>query len=98
MEKSVKWPCAVCLKGMAANSIECGSCRQWGHKRCSGVTGALKLEIGGFVCVTCVDGTSSQSVLQEIPALRGDGKFELVNRFCYLRDMIGAGGGDEGGF
>ena len=49
----------------------------------------------GSVCVACVDRTSSQSVLHEIPALRGDGKFELVNRFRYLGDVIDAGGGAE---
>ena len=38
VEKSGKWPCAVCLKGVETNSIKCGSCKQWVHKRCSGVT------------------------------------------------------------
>ena len=59
------------------------------------LAGALKLEIGGFICIPGVGKTSSQSVLHKIPALRGDGKFELVKRFRYLGDMIGAGGGAE---
>ena len=87
--------CAVCLKGIAVNSIKCGSCKQWVHKRCNGVAGALKLGIGGFVCVACAGKTSSQSVLCKIPALRGDGKFELVNRFRYSGDKIGGGGAEE---
>ncbi len=95
VEKSDKWPCAACLKGVAVDSIKCDSCKQWVHKRCNGVTGALKLGTGGFVCVTCIGRTSSQSVLREIPALRGNGKFVQVNRFSHLGDMIGAGGGAE---
>src|SRR6266581_6944181 len=88
---------ALCclFERVVVNSIKCDSCKQWVHKRCNGVTGALKLGIGGFVCVACVGRTSSQSVLREIPALRGDGKFELVNRFRHLGEMIGAGGGAE---
>jgi len=95
VEKSGKWPCAVCLRGVAANSIMCGSCKQWVHKRCSGVTGAFKLGVGGFVCVACVDRTSRQSLQCVVPCLKDDSKYELVNRFRYLGDMVGAGGGAE---
>ena len=78
-----------------ANSIKYGSCKQWVHKRCSGVTGALKQGVGGFVCVTSVSATSRQSVSREVPSVMSGGKFELVNRFRYLGDMVGAGGGAE---
>ena len=38
-ENSEKWPCGICKKGVAANSIQCTACKAWTHKRCSGVTG-----------------------------------------------------------
>ena len=44
----------------------------------------------------CVDGSYGQSeVLKEI-SFGPDSKLECVEKFCYLGDMIGAGGGAEG--
>ena len=44
----------------------------------------------------CVDGSYGQSeVLKEI-SFGTDSKLECVEKFCYLGDMIGAGGGAEG--
>ena len=34
--KTGRWPCAVCGKGVGANSIQCSDCCGWVHKRCSG--------------------------------------------------------------
>ena len=34
--KTGRWPCAVCGKGVGANSIQCTDCYGWVHKRCSG--------------------------------------------------------------
>ena len=36
-------PCGVCRKGVGANSIVCTVCKQWVHKRCSGIQGSLKI-------------------------------------------------------
>ena len=41
LQKSGKYPCAVCCKGVGNNSIECLQCKAWVHKRCSGITGRL---------------------------------------------------------
>jgi len=51
LEKSGKYPCAICLKGVGANSIKCKSCEQWVHKRCSGIKGALTGIV--FQCDVC---------------------------------------------
>ena len=83
------------FEGGRTNSIKCGSCKQWVHKRCSGVTETFKGGLGDFVCVACVGRTSRQSVARDVPSLMDDGKFELVNRFRYLGDVVGAGGGAE---
>ena len=50
-ENTGKWPCGVCRKGVGANSIVCTVCKQWIHKRCSGIQGSLK--IVGFECRKC---------------------------------------------
>ena len=34
--KTGRWPCAVCGKGVGANSIQCTDFCGWVHKRCSG--------------------------------------------------------------
>src|SRR5271163_2987261 len=36
---SGKWPCGVCRKGVGLNSVMCGVCKKWVHKKCSGVKG-----------------------------------------------------------
>jgi hypothetical protein len=49
---SGKWPCGmcrVCRKGVGLNSIVCGVCKKWVHKKCSGVKGKLKFDIK-FTC------------------------------------------------
>ena len=41
LQKSGKYPCAVCCKGVGNNSIECSQCKLWINKKCSGITGRL---------------------------------------------------------
>ena len=35
VENSGKWPCSVCHKGVARNSIKCTSCMKWVRKNCN---------------------------------------------------------------
>ena len=94
VEKSGKWPCAVCSKGVGSNSITCVKCKQWVHKRCSGIEGALK-GVVGFLCGVCKGDISKKGVTQDTLSSDGISKFDAVKKFCYLGDMIGAGGGSE---
>ncbi len=48
-----QWPCGVCRKGVGRNSILCGMCKKWVHRKCSGVQGRL------------TDGVKLQCVLAE---------------------------------
>ena len=90
--KSGKYPCGVCSKGVGSNSIKCTSCHSWVHKRCSGISGKLS-KAQNFVCKGCSGGTRVQlGGLTEI-SLGMDQKLECVDKFRYLGDMIGAGGG-----
>jgi hypothetical protein len=91
---SGKYPCGVCKKGVRDNSIKCTTCNAWIHKRCSGITGRLQA-VADYSCKRCRDGpTSQQEALKEISIEPGK-KLECVERFCYLGDMIGEGGGAE---
>ena len=95
--KSGKFPCGVCRKGVGANSIKCTSCNSWIHKKCSGVSGKLT-NVSDFHCTKCVHGSPVRpEELKEISL--GDEsaglRLECVGKFCYLGDMVGAGGGAE---
>ena len=90
---SAKWPCGVCKKGVGSNSIQCKKCTKLIHKKCSDIKGKLKPD-SNFQCKIC------SSRIQDLPIvdikeidMDEDGKLEMVQQFCYLSDMIGAGGG-----
>ena len=49
-----KFPCALCRKSIASNSIFSQFCRCRVHKRCSGISDRLK-EDSKFKCQTCAN-------------------------------------------
>ena len=51
--KTGRWSCAVCRKGVGANSIQCSDCCGWVHKRCSGARCPL-VTIQSFRCRICL--------------------------------------------
>ena len=90
-EKSGKWPCGVCNKGVGRNSIKCDSCKRWVHKKCSGIRGRLRAGMS-FQCARCKNPKTSNkanTVLQQ------GVEFEQVDKFCYLGDMFQNGGGAD---
>ena len=90
IEKSDKWPCRICKKCVDSNSIQC-----------SGILGELQ-EISNFCCTFCVTRELINVVSRELINVinedlelgLGD-RVDLVERFCYLGDVIGAGCGLE---
>ena len=91
-----RFPCGVCTKGVGSNAIRCTGCRLWTHKRCSGVLGSLRSIATTFLCKRCkgeVHETRSDQELKEVMVMND--RYEAVNRFCYLGDMIDSGGGSE---
>src|SRR5437870_3971404 len=78
-----------------SNFIECTGCKKWIHKKCSGIKGALK-EGSNYRCTVCKGQTGSTEGVKG-PELflggEGGGGLECVTKFCYLGDMIVAGGG-----
>src|SRR6187399_1793910 len=96
LEESSKWPCGVCSKGVGNNSILCTQCKKWVHKRCSKVKGKFGSNIN-FQCPKCSEPQAAIGTKKDKKSMVLDQnvEFEFVDRFCYLGDMISAGGGAE---
>ncbi len=52
-----RWPCAICGKGVGANSVKCTKCQLWVHRKCSEVYKSLSTVKDTFVCQKCSSGT-----------------------------------------
>ena len=93
LQSSGEYPCAVCRKGVGNNSIYCNGCKLWVHKKCSGLQRLTPNP--DYRCALCmgnarpIDGRPQSEV-----QVRPD-KLEVVASFCYLGDMLSAGGGCE---
>ena len=81
LKKSGKYPCGVCQSGVgSSNAIFCGGCKRWLHE---------------FRCARCL-GTARAIDEREVSEVEvGNEKLEVVPEFCYLGDMLSAGGGCE---
>ena len=94
LKKSGKDPCGVCQTGVGRNAIFCGGCLSWIHKKCSGIKGPLRPD-PDFRCARClgkarpIDGRLVKEVQVD------DETVEAVPEFCYLGDVLSAGGGCE---
>ena len=95
LKKSGKYPCGVCQSRVgSSNAIFCGGCKRWVHKKCSGIKGPL-LPDPKFGCARCL-GTAQAIDEREVSEVEvGNEKLEVVTEFCYLGDMLSAGGGCE---
>ena len=93
----VKHPCSVCLKGVGVNSIRCTQCVQWVHARCSRVKGSLKNVESSFICRRCKgELCETRQINSQVNGLHIDGdEYEIVDKFCYLGDMLSQEGGCE---
>ena len=49
--KPGKWSCGCCEKGVRSNSILCTECKNWCHKRCSGLKRLTGVQ--NFRCPEC---------------------------------------------
>ena len=93
LQSSGEYPCAVCRTGVGNNSIYCNGCKLWVHKKFSGLQRLTPnpeyrcaLSIGN---ARPIDGRPQNEVQV------GPDKLEVVASFCYLGDMLSAGGGCE---
>ena len=90
LQSSGEYPCIVCRTGVGNNSIYC---KLWVHKKCSRLQRLTPNP--DYRCARCmgnacpIDGRPQNEV-----QVRPD-KLEVVASFCYLGDMLSAGGGDH---
>ncbi|MES9950323.1 MAG: reverse transcriptase domain-containing protein, partial [Candidatus Thiodiazotropha sp.] len=94
LKKSGKHPCGVCQTGVGSNAICCGGCDRWVHKKCSGIRGSLRPD-PEFRCARCLGTARPIDGRTETEVTVGNEKLEVVPEFCYLGDMLSAGGGCE---
>ena len=92
LKKSGKYSCGVCQSGVgSSNAIFCGGCKRWVHKKCSGIKGPLHPD-PEFRCARCL-GIARAIDEREVSEVKvGNEKLEVVPEFCYLGDMLSAGG------
>ena len=90
---NVKHPCSVCLKGIGVNPTRYTQCIQWVYARCSRVKGSLKNVESSFICKRC---KGELSETRQVNDLYIDGhEYEIVDKLCYLGDMLSQEGGCE---
>ena len=92
VRKSGKYPCGICSEGVGSNSIQCISCQQWIHKKCSGIKGKLTTS-SDYRCGRCTGRIPEKSMAPYQVSLGNGQTLEGVREFCYLGDMLGAEGG-----
>jgi len=85
MQKAARWPCGVCVGGDNNNSIQCTSCQEWVHKKCSGIKVMQSFIRRG--CMNLVTGTGRTNVDIGVST-----NLKLVVKFCYLGDMLSVDG------
>ncbi|XP_053405146.1 uncharacterized protein LOC128558896 [Mercenaria mercenaria] len=94
LRDSGAFPCAVCRIGVGVNSIECSKCRHWVHKKCSGIIGRLSAN-PSYICRRCC-GQARPIDGRPVTQVDVDGTLlDVEASFCYLGDMLCAGGGCE---
>ena len=65
------------------------------HKKCSGIRSRLETVVG-FQCTNCSQGLVAEKLTQKLCPIKLNGdSLECVDKFFYLGDMIGSGGGAE---
>ena len=73
--------------------IRCTQCVQWVHARCSRVKSSLKNVESSFICSRC---KGELSETRQVNGLHIDGdEYEIVDKLCYLGDMLSQEGGCE---
>ena len=80
-------PCGVCRKGVGRNSILCGGCNLWIHKRCSGIKGRL-VEIPSYKCKRCLGEARPVDVRPCKEVVLAGVTLEVVNSFVYLNLVL----------
>ena len=93
LQSSGEYPCAVCRTRVGNNSIYCNGCKLWVHKKCSGLQRLTPNP--DYRCARCMGNARTIDGRPQSEVQVGPDKLEVVASFCYLGDMLSAGGGCE---
>ena len=93
LQSSGEYPCAVCRTGVGNNSIYCNGCKLWVHKKCSRLQRLTPNP--DYRCARCMGNARPIDGRPQSEVQVGPDKLEVVASFCYLGDMLSAGGGCE---
>ncbi len=55
VERTAKWLCAMCRKGVRVQSIQCTMCTEWVHPKCSVLQVSLTSVAATFKCKGCTE-------------------------------------------
>ena len=81
----------MCRKGLVSDRILRQFCRCWVHRIWSGIRGTLK-EDSKFKYHKCA--SQPTDVAEDCPGIKLNGQpIEIVEKYCYLHNTIGAKGG-----
>ena len=89
-QKVVRWPCGVCSKVVGSSSLQFTSCQKRVHKKCSGIEGSVSKVMKSFICRGCLNPVTSAGRISV--AIGTSAKLDLVDKFCYLGDMLSVDG------
>ena len=73
----------------------CISCQKWVHKKCSSIKGSMYKVMRSFICRRC-----SNPVISTCHAsvdIGASTNLEVVDKFCYLDDMLSVDGDVDAG-
>ena len=59
---------------------------KWVHKKCSGIKGSMSKVAKSFICSGCLNPVTSAG--RTSVDIEASTKLELVDKFCYLGDML----------
>ena len=90
---SGEYPCTVCRTGVGNNSIYCNGCKFWVYKKCSGLQRLTPNR--DYRYARCMGSARPIDGRPQNKVQVGPDKLEVVASFCYLGDMLSAGGGCE---
>jgi len=90
VQKAGRWPCGACGRCVGSNSIQCTSCQKWVHKKCSGIKGSMYKVMRSFICTGCSNPVISKG--HTSVDIGASANLEVVDKFCYLGDMLSVDG------
>jgi len=86
----VHYTSGVCSRGVDNKSIQCTSCKKWIHRKYSGIKGSMYTVMKTFICRGCVIAVTGTGCTS--PDIGVSANLQLVDKFCYLGDMLSVDG------